>query len=122
MNSVSGGAGMVHAKKLIALAVTGPNRIAAFPDIPTMAESGIPDYQVRDPIGFVTPAATPANVIRAMNAELRIILRMDDVKTRFAEQGIEAVSSTPEEYRAIIVKEQERWGRVIKEANIPPNL
>lgn len=122
MNSVSGGAGMVHAKKLIALAVTGPNRIAAFPDIPTMAESGIPDYAVRDPIGFVTPAATPANVVRAMNAELRIILQMDDVKTRFAEQGIEAVSSTPEEYRAIIMKEHERWGRVIKEANIPPNL
>jgi tripartite-type tricarboxylate transporter receptor subunit TctC len=57
-----------------------------------------------------------------MNAEIRIILQMEDVKPRFAEQGIEAMSSTPEEYRAIIMKEQERWGRVIKEANIPPNL
>ena len=122
MNSGSGGAGMVFAKKLIALAVTGPNRLSVLPDIPTMAESGIADYQIRDPIGLVTPSRTPASTIALMNAELRSILQMDDVKARFAEQGIEVTSSSPEEYKATILKEQERWGRVIKEANIPPNL
>ena len=53
---------------------------------------------------------------------IREILKMEDVKARFAEQGIEAKGSKPEEFRAIIRKEGERWGRVIKEANIPPNL
>ena len=122
INSVTSGVGMVHAKKLIALAVTGPNRIAALPDVPTVAESGFPNYQVRDPIGFVAPAQTPASTIKLMNAEIRTILQMDDVKARFAEQGIEAMASTPEEYRAIILEQQQLWGRVIKEANIPPNL
>ena len=122
MNSVAGGFGMVLSKKLIALAVTGPNRLSALPDIPTMAESGIADYQIRDPIGLVMPSRTPSAMIALMNAELRIILQMDDVKARFAEQGIEVMSSSPEEYKATILKEQERWGRVIKEADIPPNL
>ncbi len=120
--SVPSAAGMVKTKKLNALAVTGPTRIGVFPDVPTMKESGIPDYEVLDAIGLVTPAGTPANVVRAMNAEIRAILQMEDVKARFLEQGIEAMGSTPEEFRAIIQKEQQRWGRVIKEANIPPNL
>lgn len=120
--SVPSAAGMVKSKKLNALAVTGPIRIGVLPDIPTMKESGVPDYEVLDAIGLVTPAATPANVLRAMNAEIRTILQLEDVKARFLEQGIEARGSTPEEFRAIIQKEQERWGRVIKEANIPPNL
>jgi tripartite-type tricarboxylate transporter receptor subunit TctC len=120
--SVPSAAGMVKSKKLNALAVTGPTRIGVFPDVPTMKESGIPDYEVLDAIGLVTAAGTPANVIRAANAELRTILQMEDVKARLLEQGIEARSSTPEEFRAIIQKEQERWGRVIKDANIPPNL
>jgi len=120
--SVPSAAGMVKTKKLNALAVTGPTRIAVFPDVPTVKESGIPDYEVLDAIGLVTPAATPPGVLRAMNAEIRAILLMEDVKARFLEQGIEALGSTPEEFRAIILKEQQRWGRVIKEANIPPNL
>jgi tripartite-type tricarboxylate transporter receptor subunit TctC len=120
--SVPSAAGMVKTKKLNALAVTGPARIAAFPDVPTIKESGIPDYEVLDAIGLVTPAATPASVMAAMNAEIRTILQMEDVKARFLEQGIEARGSTPGEFRTIIQKEQQRWGRVIKEANIPPNL
>jgi tripartite-type tricarboxylate transporter receptor subunit TctC len=87
-----------------------------------MAESGISDYQVHDPIGLVTPAKTPASMIKLMNAEIRTILQMEDVKARYLEQGIDAMGSTPEEFRAIILKEQQRWGRVIKDANIPPNL
>ena len=119
--SVPSAAGMVKSKKLNALAVTGPTRIGVLSDVPTMKESGVPDYEVLDAIGLVTPAGTPANVIRAMNAELRTVLQMEDVKARFLEQGIEARGSTPEEFRAIILKEQQRWGRVIKDANIPPN-
>jgi len=120
--SVPSAAGMVKTKKLNAVAVTGPTRIGAFPEVPTIKESGIPDYEVLDPIGLVTPAGTPAALVRAMNAEIRTILQMEDVKARFLEQGIEARGSTPEEFRAIIQKEQQRWGRVIKDANIPPNL
>ena len=120
--SVPSAAGMVKSRKLTALAVTGPTRIAALPDIPTMAESGIADYQVLDPIGLLAPAQTPPATIKTVNAVIREILQMEDVKARFLEQGIEAKGSTPEEFRAIIRKEGERWGRVIKEANIPPNI
>jgi tripartite-type tricarboxylate transporter receptor subunit TctC len=120
--SVPSAAGMVKSKKLNALAVTGPSRIMALPDVPTMAESGIADYQVLDPIGLVAPAQTPAATIKAANALIVEILQMEDVKARFLEQGIEAKGSTPDEFRAIIRKEGERWGRVIKEANIPPNI
>jgi tripartite-type tricarboxylate transporter receptor subunit TctC len=77
---------------------------------------------VLDAIGLVTPAHTPPSALRAANAAIREILQMDDVKARFIEQGIEAKGSTQEEFRDIIRKEGERWGRVIKEANIPPNL
>jgi len=87
-----------------------------------MAESGIADYQVIDYIGLVTPAQTPASTIKAANAVLREILQMEDVKAKFLEQGIEAKGSTPEEYRSIARKEGERWGRVVKDANIPPNI
>jgi tripartite-type tricarboxylate transporter receptor subunit TctC len=120
--SVSSAAGLVKTRKLNALAVTGPNRIAALPEIPTMAESGIPDYQVIDYIGLVTPAQTSPATIKAANAVIREILQMEDVKAKFLEQGIEAKGSTPEEYRSIARKEGERWGRVVKDANIPPNL
>jgi len=120
--SVPSAAGMVKSKKLNALAVTGPTRIGVLPDVPTMAESGIPDYQVVDAIGFITPAHTPPAALKAANAVIREILQMEDVKARFLEQGIEARGTTPEEFRAMIRKEGERWGRVIKEANIPPNL
>jgi tripartite-type tricarboxylate transporter receptor subunit TctC len=120
--SVPSAASMIQAKKLNAIAVTGPKRISVLPDIPTMGESGIPDYEILDPIGLVAPAQTPASVIKLINAEIRTILQMEDVKTRFVEQGIEPMASTPEEFRAIILKEQQRWGRVIKEANIPPIL
>ena len=120
--SVPSAAGMVKSGKLNALAVTGPTRIGVLPDVPTMKESGVADFVVLDAVGIVTPAATPANVVAAMNAEIRTIMAMDDVKARLIEQGIEARGSTPDEFRAIILKEQQRWGRVIKDANIPPNL
>lgn len=120
--SVPSAAGMVKSKKLNALAVTGPNRITVLPDVPTMAESGIKDYEVLDLIGLVTPAQTPAATVKAANAVIVDILRMEDVKARLLEQGIEAKGSTPDEFRALIRKESERWGRVIKEANIPPNI
>ena len=71
---------------------------------------------------FAERDALNANVVAAMNAEIRTIMAMDDVKARLIEQGIEARGSTPDEFRAIILKEQQRWGRVIKDANIPPKL
>jgi len=120
--SVPSAAGMVKTRKLNALAVTGPTRIAVLPDVPTMAESGVPDFQVLDPIGLVTPAQTPAATIKAINAVVGEILQMEDVKARFLEQGIEAKGSSPQEFRVLIEKEQQRWRRVIKEANIPPNI
>jgi tripartite-type tricarboxylate transporter receptor subunit TctC len=70
---------MVKSKKLNALAVTGPTRIGVLPDVPTMAESGIPDYQVVDAIGFITPAHTPPAALKAANAVIREILQMEDV-------------------------------------------
>jgi tripartite-type tricarboxylate transporter receptor subunit TctC len=120
--SVPSAAGMVQTKKLNAIAVTGPKRIAPMPDVPTMIEAGVADFVVHDAIGLTVPSATPPAVVRSANAAFRRILQMEDVVTRFAEQGIEARGSTSEEFRDIVRKELDRWGRVIKEAKIPPNI
>jgi len=117
--SVSSAAGRSRPRSSNALAVTGPARIAALPEIPTMAESGIADYQVIDYIGWLRPPNAGVDD-QSGQCRAREILQMEDVKAKFLEQGIEAKGSTPEEYRSIARKEGERWGRVVKDANNRP--
>ena len=112
---------MIQSKRLSVLAVTSAKRSGALPDVPTVAESGFAGFDVTNTFGILAPAGTPAAVVKVLNTELGNIVRTDDVRSKFAAQGLEAAASTPAQFRAILEAEVAQWGRVIKDANIVLN-
>jgi tripartite-type tricarboxylate transporter receptor subunit TctC len=108
----------IKAGKIRALAVTPAKRSPSLPDIPTVAEAGVPGYASSAWFGLVAPAATPKDVISKLSAETQRIVQLADVKPRLAEQGAEPVGSTPEQFSAHIKSEIAKWGKVIKDANV----
>ncbi len=111
----------VEQGKLRALAVTSTRRLPNLPDVPTLDETGVRGYESLSWSGLVAPAATPRPVIDRLNAAVGRVLKMEDVKQRFATMGVEAVGGTPEQFAAHIRAESEKWGRLIKTANITLN-
>ena len=107
-----------RAGRIRALAVTSAKRLAALPDIPTVAESGLPGYEYWGWMGVSAPAGTPKEIVARLNAEMTKILRTQDAHDWFAEQGGEPVLETPEEFAAYIKTEYSRWGKLIREAGI----
>jgi tripartite-type tricarboxylate transporter receptor subunit TctC len=104
----------VKAGRLKALAVTTHSRIAAAPDVPTFAESGLPDYEATGWFGVVMPAGTPAQIVGRMNTELVAALKRQDIRERVLAAGAEASPSTPEEFGALIRSEIIKWGEVVR--------
>ncbi|MFY9957218.1 Bug family tripartite tricarboxylate transporter substrate binding protein [Bradyrhizobium sp.] len=109
-----------HAKagSLRALAVTTKERVAVVPDIPTIAESGVPGFDVFSWFGFFVPAKTPEGVIAKINADTNAALVYPAVKTRFEELGATPKGSTPAELATFLKSEIDKWGPVIREAKI----
>lgn len=105
-----------HAKsgRARALAVTSAKRTSLLPDMPTVAESGVPGYALDNSWGVFARQSTPRPIIAKLNAEIVRIHALPDVKTRYAGFGLEAVSSTPDEYRRFIQSEAEKFGKIIK--------
>ena len=112
---------MVKAGKLKALAVTTPKRASAAPELPTVAESGLPGYETSNWYGFVAPANTPKPVIDKLNANIVKILRGPDVKGQFAALGAEVIASSPEEFAGLIRSEIPKWAKVVKESGATAN-
>ena len=111
----------IQAGKLRALGSTGTQRLALLPDVPTIAESGLPGFQFATWIGIAAPAGTPKPVVDRLHAEMAKALAMPDVKASFAKQGMEvAPSASPEAYGAHMRAEQERLAALIKSAGIQP--
>jgi tripartite-type tricarboxylate transporter receptor subunit TctC len=110
----------VQSGKLRALAVTGPKRSAATPSLPTVAEAGVPGYEVTSWFGVLVPARTPGDIVKKLNSDFVRVVRTNEVKDRLATQGAEPVGSTPDEFAAHIRAELARWGKVIKAAGIKP--
>lgn len=104
--------------KMRALAITSPKRSALAPDIPTVAESGWPGFDVSVWYALAAPANTPAAIITKLNTEINKILLMDDVKKIFAEQGVEPMGGTPEQYAEFSKAQTVKWSKVIGAANI----
>jgi len=100
------------------IAVTGVTRSPLFPDLPTIAEAGVPGYEVNVWFGIQAPAATPKPVIEKINKDLAAIYKSEEVSKRFNDQGVEVVASTPEAFQKLIQSEITKWGRVVKDANI----
>jgi tripartite-type tricarboxylate transporter receptor subunit TctC len=119
-NMAGGPLGAVKSGKVHALGVTSAKRSPQLPDVPTIAESGVPGYDVVSWYGICAPAGLPPAVLVKLNADLVKVLQAPDVQRRLADQGIEAVSSTPAEFSAYIRAETAKWAKVVRDANIPP--
>ena len=119
---VSNVSALPHVKsgKLKAIAVTGRTRAAVAPEIPTIAESGLPGYEVYAWYGVVAPARTPRPIIDRLQGEIAKIARDPKMKARLAGQGLELVGNTPEEFDAFIRAEVAKWAEVIARAGLKP--
>jgi tripartite-type tricarboxylate transporter receptor subunit TctC len=110
--------GQVRAGRLRAVAVTGATRFAQLPDVPTVTESGVPGYVAIGWYGFYAPAAVPRDLVRRLYAEATRALSNPDVKEKLAQGGNEYVMSPPEEFVTFLHAEVNKWGKVIKAANL----
>lgn len=108
----------IRTGKIRALAVTGPRRSVALPDVPTFAESGMPNYEASAWNGYAVPAGTPRPIVDRLSSEIARIVKMPSVLDRLVLDGPIPVGNTPDEFAAFIKAEFEKWGRVIRAANI----
>lgn len=111
----------IQAGKIRALAVSSPRRIALLPDVPTVAESGVPgtkDFEADQWYGIVAPAGTPADIVNALNVQINKSLNSQEVKMRLSAEGAEPTPATPKAFGELIAKEIPRWDRVVKAARI----
>jgi tripartite-type tricarboxylate transporter receptor subunit TctC len=107
----------VRAGKLVALAVTGPRRWPAFPDLPTFAEQGQP-LDIAGWNGIMAPAGTPRPVVERMGMEINRIIQSPEGREAILKFGLLVTGTTPEEFADVIRKDTPRWGDVIRRANI----
>jgi len=108
----------VKAGRLRALAQTGARRVSAYPDTPTVAESGYPGFEVNSWVGLLTPAGTPRPVIDRLQAEVRKIVTDPAFAARLQEQGLTGIASTPEQFAAALKIEQDKWARLVRERQL----
>jgi tripartite-type tricarboxylate transporter receptor subunit TctC len=108
----------VKAGKIRALAVSPAKRSTAAPDIPTIAEAGVPGYDSGAWFGLLAPAGTPRAIVEKLSVETARILKLPDVSKRISELGAEPVGSTPAQFTALIKDEIAKWAKVIKDANV----
>jgi tripartite-type tricarboxylate transporter receptor subunit TctC len=117
---LAAGLSQVKAGNLRALAVTTKERSAIMPDLPSMKDAGLPDFDLTSWNGIFAPANTPPDIVAKLNTELRKIIEKPEVKARLAEMGFDAFSSTPEELGAFVKTELVKWTKLVKEAGIEP--
>jgi tripartite-type tricarboxylate transporter receptor subunit TctC len=115
MPGTAGMVGHIKSGKLRPLAVSGSTRSPQLPDVPTLAESGFPDYSAYVWMGLLAPKGTPQDIRDRLLKELRIALATPEVQNYFQAAGMESVGSTPAEFDAYFRQERDRWARVIKE-------
>jgi len=108
----------IRAGKLKVLGVSGLQRAPLLPEVPTVAESGVPGYEVNVWFGMQLPAGTPQPVVERLNRDMVTVLREPDVVQRFRAQGVEVVASTPGEFSKLVASEVSKWSALIREANI----
>ncbi len=115
-STVSTAIGAIKGGKVRAIAMTGDKRFELMPDLPTIAEAGVPGFEVRNWYGVFVPAGTPKDIVTRLHGELVKILQLSDVKSKLLESGIETLHSTPEQFAAYIQAETKRWAKVVKDS------
>jgi tripartite-type tricarboxylate transporter receptor subunit TctC len=110
----------VRAGKLRVLGVTSAHRASGTPDVPTIAESGVPGFDVSVWFGLVAPAGTPQGVIQRLSKEVNGIVSNEKFRARFRPMGLEVGGSTPQEMAAVIKTDLPKWGQIQHQAGIKP--
>jgi tripartite-type tricarboxylate transporter receptor subunit TctC len=108
----------IKAGRLKALAVLGPKRTALLPEVPTVAESGLPGYALTNWFGLLAPAATPRDIVARIHADAVKALKEPDITRKIADLGADVVGNAPEEFAAALRAESAQWAEIIKSANI----
>ena len=108
----------IKSGKLRALAVTGSKRSPLYPDLPTVAESGVAGFEITQWYGFFAPAKTPADIVDKLNKEIVAVMKEPDVAKKFADQGADIVTGSSADFGKLVERELARWSKFIKEAKI----
>jgi tripartite-type tricarboxylate transporter receptor subunit TctC len=108
----------VREGKLRPLAVTGAKRSPQVPDLPTVAEAGVPGYEASTWFAVMAPAGTPDEIVRKLNAELNAALQLQDIRDRLATLGAEPLGGSPDDVAALLRRDLAKWSEVIRAANI----
>jgi tripartite-type tricarboxylate transporter receptor subunit TctC len=108
----------IKSGRLRPLGVTGAERSPLLPDLPTIAEAGVPGYAVTVWFGLLVPAGTPVDIVRALNTEVAKSLRTPQMRDRLAALGADPVGNSPEQFSAFLKAEMAKWGKVVKTAGI----
>jgi len=111
----------VREGKLRALAVTSAQRSPVAPELPTIAESGFPGFEVTAWLGLLAAAGTPTPIVRKIHAEAVKALALSDVRARFADLGLEPIGNSPEEFAQVIKEEIPKWAKLIKDSGAKPD-
>jgi len=109
---------LARSGRLRALAVTTATRSSALPDVPTLAESGLPGYETSAWFGILVPAATPPEIVATLGRAFDFVMRLPEVKQRLAELGAEPTPDTPAEFAAFIAVETEKWSKLARDAKV----
>jgi tripartite-type tricarboxylate transporter receptor subunit TctC len=117
-DSVTSAAPHIQSGKLRAVAVTTAKRSSALPDVPTIAESGLPGYELSPWFAVYMPAGTPQPIIDKMNGALLDAMKLPEVKARFAAIGAEPIGSTPQQLATHLAAEMAKWSKIIQERGI----
>jgi tripartite-type tricarboxylate transporter receptor subunit TctC len=110
----------IRAGKLRALAITSKTRSPLFPNLPTMIEAGVPDFEVQNWQGLIGPAKTPPAIVQLLNETVNKALADPTIRDQMLAQGNEIGGGTPEQFAALIRSEGLRWGKLVRAANIKP--
>jgi tripartite-type tricarboxylate transporter receptor subunit TctC len=111
----------VKSGRLKALGVTTAQRSPQMPDVPTIAEAGVPGYEALVWVGMLAPAQTPPEIVARLNSEIGKLLRSPDVQKQLSASGVEATPTTPEEFGAYLKSEFDKWGKVVRESGATVN-
>ena len=116
--SLVAASGHIKSGKLRALAVTGSKRSPLYPDLPTVAESGVAGFEITQWYGFFAPAKPPADIVDKLNKEIVAVMKEPDVAKKFADQGADIVTGSSADFGKLVERELARWSKFIKEAKI----
>ncbi|WP_420992985.1 Bug family tripartite tricarboxylate transporter substrate binding protein [Cupriavidus sp. 30B13] len=120
-DSVPSSMPLVKNGKLKALGVVGAKRLPTSPDIPTLAEAGLPGFEVKNWFALLAPAGTPKEIVQVLNAQVQKAVAAPDLAERMASQGVVLEASTPVQLAALVKTDVAKWGKVVKDANVRMN-